>query len=115
MFFSGQTQDTVGGANTPPFFSHRFEPVARATLLYLTDETTLRCMLGAAWLTNALRIHVAKLKKNKQTQLKTAEGTGGLSLARVTPGHCQKKYLKKGPPSYRSIGLWRRKQKTTSR
>ena len=35
--------------------------LARVTL-YLTDETTLRDILGAAWQTVALRIHVTKFK-----------------------------------------------------
>ena len=36
------------------------KPVTRVTL-YPTDETTVHDMLGAAWLTIALRIHVARL------------------------------------------------------
>ena len=47
--------------NTPPFFTNIFEPVARVTL-YLTDEKTLRDMLGVAWLIIASRIHLARLK-----------------------------------------------------
>ena len=38
--------------------------LARVTL-YLIDETTLHDMLGAAWLTVALRIHAARLKLTK--------------------------------------------------
>ena len=56
------TKATVGGmliANTPPFFTNGFEPVAQVTLC-LTDENTSRDMLGAAWLIIALRIHAAK-------------------------------------------------------
>ena len=50
-----------GDVNTPPFFTDRFEPVARVAL-YHTDEMTLHDMLGAAWVTVVLRIHVAKLE-----------------------------------------------------
>ena len=39
-------------------FTTGLEPVARVTL-YLTDENILRGILGAAWLTIALQIHVA--------------------------------------------------------
>ena len=49
-----------GDANTPPFFTTELETAARGTL-YLTDENTLRDILGAAWLTMALQIHVAML------------------------------------------------------
>lgn len=45
-------------------FTNRFEPLTRVTV-YLTDETTLRDMLGASWPTIALRIHVAKVNSTK--------------------------------------------------
>ena len=56
------TKATVGGV--PPFSANKFEPLARVTL-YLTDEKTLHDVLGGAWLIIALRIHVAKLRPQR--------------------------------------------------
>ena len=45
--YTGKGHTGRGDANTPPFFTNGFEPFARVTL-YVTDETTLHDMLGAA-------------------------------------------------------------------
>ena len=63
--------------------------------LYLTDETTVHDMLGAAWLPIiALRIDVAKL--DKETTLKTAKEQG---VTRASyPGPLEKEEPQKGHP-----------------
>ena len=70
--------------------------LARVTL-FLTDKTTLHLhdMLGAAWLTTALRIHICSEINTTDCTKETAKEQEGVSLARVTPGHRKKKPRRK--------------------
>ena len=88
-------KDTLRGmlvASTPPFCTNGFEPFSRVTL-YLTAENSSRDMLGAARLTIALWIHVAKLTWHQRFRPQN----NSESLARVTPDHLIKS-PHNGPP-----------------
>ena len=58
----GETKATVGGYPELSLPGLSYHIILARVTLYLADETTLHDMLGTAWLTIALRIHVARLK-----------------------------------------------------
>ena len=74
------TRNQGYGRGVPPFLTTGFELVAGVTL-YITDEASLRDMLGAvrdmlgaAWLTKALRFFTSQ--NNKKKQAYERKGTG---------------------------------------
>ena len=91
------TSDQGYGKRVPPIFTTGSKPLARVTL-DLTDETPVTLYAWRSVVNYCIAGFCREISKTAP-KLKTAKEQGGVSLARVTPGHCKRKAQKKHNPA----------------